>query len=132
MASVSFTAVVVTLAKDQTQSAWFDYVTGLQASPQMQISSQVYADGQPRMSWSEGYQTKLSCTVLAVTPAQRTLLELPESRGGWLGETVIVRDDRGRKFSAYFDPPTQITEHQYNGECDVQLTFTEVRYIDTQ
>ena len=131
MASVQFTAVVITLAKDQGQCAWFEFASSLQVQPQMQISSAVYADGQPRMSWSEGYQTKLSCTLSAVTADQRVLLELPASRGGWLGETVIVRDDRGRKFSAYFDPP-QITEHQYNGECDIAVTFTEVRYIDTQ
>ena len=128
MAKLTLDRIWVTLAADapagQPQSMAFRYVSSLSSTPQFTVSSQVYADGKPRMSWVDEYQTKLPVTLLCVTPADRNRLEFPASMGGWLGEPVWVRDDRGRKFSGYIESPQSINEHLYNGECDVQVTFT--------
>ena len=55
----------------------------------------------------------------------------PRATIEWLedhtGETVLVRDDRGRKFyGSYFQPAT--AEHPYNTEGDVTVSFTEVSF----
>lgn len=128
MASVTLGALWLNLRSDDSQAMSFQYVTALGSQPGMQISSATYADGNARMSWTDGYQAKLSVTLVAIAQGDRQRLELNAAQGGWLGELVWVRDDRGRLFCGYWDPP-QVTEHQYNAECDVQLTLTQV-YAD--
>lgn len=128
MASVTLTEVWLNLKTDDSQTRSFAYVSSFTSQPAMAISSAVYADGNARMSWVIGYQAKVTVTLLAVSGTDRRLFEFPAAAGGWLGELVWFRDDRGRKFCGYFDPP-QITEHGYNSECDVQLAFTQV-FVD--
>lgn len=128
MATVTLTAIWFNLASNPSRRLVLPYAT-LSVQPDINVDSIVYAGGNVRKVTQPGYQTKLSIDAQAVTAAQRQLLELPPSQGGWLGETVAVRDHRGRKYHGWWDPP-RIDEHRYNSECDVQLTFTSVTWSE--
>lgn len=134
MASVILSALVINLASDvDAEPLTFRFGSGVTSAPSITISSSVYSGGNVRKTRQPGYQAKLSATVQAVTPAQRVLLEYSSDdpfTPGWLGETCCIRDFRGRKFYGYWDAPS-IAEHGYNGECDVQLTFTQISYSET-
>lgn len=110
---------------DSSTARSFQFVGSLQSQPQMQVSSRVYADGRARLSYVLGRQAQLQVTLRAVSEDDRVLFEFDQPAGGWLGRKVWFRDDRGRKLAGFWAPP-QIIEHQYNAECDISLTITEV------
>lgn len=132
MATTTLETLWINLASDLSQFLTFPYMTALGSQPTIQISSDPYAGGNIRKTRQKGYKASLSVTLQAVTPAQRVLLEFDADNGGWLGETVCVRDDRGRKFYGYWgDSPPQITEYPTTDECDVTLTFTQITHSET-
>lgn len=128
MASVTLTGIWVSLAADPSQSLFLPYGKGLQAQPSNRVATVVAADGTVFKTRQPGYQAKLTGNAQAVTPQQRDQLEYP-APAGWLGETVCIRDHRGRKFYGYWDPP-QIAEHDYNDECDVSFTFNQITWVE--
>lgn len=102
-------------------------MSALGSQPQKQITTAVYADGNARASSMKGRAAQVTATLLDVEQGDRELLEYDadSSPAGWLGEKVWVRDDRSRRFAAVFSNP-QITEHGYDGLCDIILTFNQV------
>lgn len=84
----------------------------------------LYANGVLRYISTPGEQKVLTVTLPACTPTQMT----------WLYQhlapvTLLVRNDRGRRFWAmYFTYTT--TEHQYDANTDVALTLTETTFTD--
>ncbi len=129
MASVSFDSIVFNLAADLSQTLTFAAGSSYQPKPSNTVSSDVYAAGNSRRTRSPGWQYGFAVNLQAVTPAQRALLELPAELGGWLGETVCFRDYQGRKHYGFWDAP-QISEHSYNRECDVSLSFTSITWTE--
>jgi hypothetical protein len=125
MASVTLTRLWLNLASDPSRSWSFAYITGLQSQPAIGASSAPYAAGNYRMSGTPGRQSQLPVTLTAVSRYDRYALEFELPK-----QLLCVRDDRGRKFYGYYSNP-QATEHLYNDECDMTLTFLEVAYSET-
>lgn len=120
IAVVYVTNLWLSLAADLTQLQTFPYLSANSSAPKIQVSTKLYAGGNYRVVRQRGRQSTQQFTLLCCTAAQRQLIEFD-----WLGELLVVRDDRGRKyFGVYADP--QVTEHPYNDECDITITMQEI------
>lgn len=124
MATVTLDTLWLNLVSDLSQCWSFPLMSGLQSQPASNVTSRQYAGGNTRMVTVKGRQSVLPVTLLALDAADRQTIEFD-----LLGVLLCVRDDRGRKFYGYYTNP-QVTEHQYDDECDVTVTFTEVTYSE--
>lgn len=124
----TITVVLSTLwindARDLTQVESFPYLSALASAPTVGVTTTLYAGGNYRMLTTPGPQATLAVTLTAVTPSQRSRLEVD-----WLGAPLVVRDDRGRRFWCSYSS-LQITEHQYDDECAVTLNLVGFSYSD--
>lgn len=118
--TVNLTALWINLASDLSQAWSFDLVTSLQMQPVVNTAARRYAGGNYRMFTTPGRQAVMPVTIRALDADQRTLLEVTLP-----GVLLCVRDNTGRKFYGFYANP-QITEHTYNDECDITLTFQQV------
>jgi hypothetical protein len=123
MASLTLATVWVSLASDLTQAVVLDTMTGLTSTPQNAGQVRRYASGRTRAVVPAGVPNQFQVSTAASGRATITWLE------SHTGQMVLVRDDRGRKFYAtYFQPAT--SEHAYNGDGDVTLTFSELTHSE--
>lgn len=83
----------------------------------------LYANGNLRAVNPVGSQRMLTATLPACTPTQMIWLV------GHKALTLLVRDDRGRRFWAQYFGYTA-NEHQYDLNTDVSLVLTELTYSD--
>lgn len=124
MASVTLASLWLNRVSDLTDSIVLSTMTGLTSTPQNAGAVRRYANGRMRIVTQAGVPNQFQVTTVASPRATIQWLE------GHTGQTVLVRDDRGRKFYAtYFQPAT--AEHAYNGEGDVTFTLSEVTYSES-
>lgn len=119
MVSVAITKLWLNLASDTSQSWSFDTVTGLQASPTAQSTQEIDGDGTVNTLTTPGVPKSFAVTLAGCSAVDRQTIEFD-----LLNVPVWVRDDRSRKFAGSYSTPV-ITEHQYNDECDIALTFLQ-------
>lgn len=117
---VKLTTLWLGLVSDPAQARSFPYLSAASSQPKVQATARLYAGGNTRMVRRRGRQSGQQFTLLGCDAAQRQLIEFD-----WLGQLLAVRDDRGRKYFGFYVDP-QITEHAYNGDCDISITVTEV------
>jgi hypothetical protein len=123
MASVTLTTVWLNLVSNLGNAIELDTMTGLTSTPQNPGTVRRYASGRTRAIAQAGVPNQFQVTTAATSRATIVWLE------SHTGQTVLVRDDRGRKFYAtYFQPAT--AEHAYNGDGDVTVTFSELSYSE--
>lgn len=118
MASVSSPKLWINLASDPSQSWSFEYITGIQSQPTVPgVTQTIDAAGNVGATTAPGQTLTYPVTLVACDAERRYALEvlLP-------GKTIWVRDGNGRKFGAVYTT-VQITEHMYNLECDIAVTF---------
>jgi hypothetical protein len=124
MASLSLATVWLYPVSAPTDVTVLSTMSSLAAAPQAAGSTRRYASGRFRTVTQAGIQEQL--TVAAVA-CDRTQINWLRSH---IGVTLLVRDDRGRKFyGAYFNPA--VTEHPYDANGDVTLTITEVTFSES-
>lgn len=122
--TVTLSTLWLSDARDLTQVESFPYLSALGSTPTVGVTSTLYAAGNTRMLTTPGRQSNLAVTLLACTADQRQRIEFD-----WLGVPLVVRDDRARRFWAYYNS-VQVTEHQYDDECDITLTLIEFSHTD--
>jgi hypothetical protein len=120
MATVTLQTLWLNLASDPSQSWSFPLLASLTSSPSIDIQTQQTADGSFRASTTPGRQGSVQCTVRCADSTQRQALEVT-----LLGELLCIRDNVGRKFYGMIDSKPSISEHAYNDQCDISLSFTE-------
>lgn len=88
-----------------------------------QVPIRLYAGGNLRAISQPGAQRVLAPTLYACTPLQEAWFYAHQ------GLTLLVRDDRGRRFYAqYFT--YQSAPHQFDGNTDITLSLTELTGSD--
>lgn len=123
MASIALSTVWLQSVADFTDSVSLTTMSKLTSAPQGAGVVRRYGSGRFRAVTQAGIGQQFSITALACSRAQIVWLE------GHIGETLLVRDDRGRKFyGVYFNPSSD--EHPYDDEGDVALTINEVTYTE--
>ena len=80
-----------------------------------------------------GGRLRLVTTAGVARTATVTLPECSRDQINWLqtyvGNTVLIRDDRGRKiWGTYLKP--RVSENQHNGSGDVSLVINEITYTE--
>ena len=116
-------------------TVWINLASTLsnyQSFPQMStLSVDTNQPGQVRTY--AGGRLRLVTTAGVARTAAVTLAECTRDQINWLqsvvGQTVLVRDDRGRKIWGTFLTP-KVTENQHNGNGDVTLTINEITYSE--
>lgn len=121
MASITIVGEIwLNLASDPSRAWNFQYLTGLQASPQAQASQEIDADGTVNTTTTPGVPKTYAVTLVAVDAMGRQALE-----HDLLNVPLWFRDDRGRKDAVTYSSCT-VTEHPYNDECDIAVTFNVI------
>jgi hypothetical protein len=87
--------------------------------------TQLYSDGSIRAITQPGYQKSYAVTLYGCTLAQVAWIDLQCSSQS----TLLVRDDRGRRFYAQFYSYAA-AEHSYDLNTDVTITFYQVSGTD--
>lgn len=123
MAAVTLRTLWLNDADDLSDFQAFPLMNGLSLSPQQDVTIGKYAGGRLRVSRMPGTAQQASVTLPTCTPDQREWVEAK------IGALLCVRDDRGRKFYAVYANP-QITEHPYDGNCDITLTLSEATHSE--
>lgn len=104
---------------DQADAKNFHYMTSLSRNKQVSGRVEKYGEGRLRAYVEEGATKQWSVSIYGISPEEKEWLE------DRIGEQFIVRDDRGNRiFAVYFG--VDITEHSYNKDGSLPLTFSEV------
>ncbi len=96
---------------------------GKQLSRSMKGEVRQYAGGRQRSIVSKGIKGSFSFNLEDVTQTQLDKLE------SWLGQTVVVRDTRGRRFFGVLFDYT-VTDRHNPTYYSVSLTLNEVTYTE--
>lgn len=119
MASIALTRTWVTLATDLTTSVQVD-ASDRSRTQSIQGEIRVYGGGRLRFAGQAGQQATVPLTFRT---NDRTLID---TLTGWIGETVLIRDPRGRAEWCVF---TSIAEQDLtSGWTEVQISFERVTY----
>ena len=119
MATLILDRVWVTLV--ETGVSVSAYSSDRSRSAGMEGTVQRFAGGRQRAITSVGVRKEFSFKLRDLTETQIQTLE------GWLGQTVVVRDHRGRKHFGVFFGYTE-DERKVKTLYDVSLTLTNVTY----
>ena len=125
MATVTLTKLWLNLASDPSQYRSFEFITSIQSSPSAQTSQEIDADGSVNTISTPGIPKQYAVTLVACDAIDRQKIEVD-----WLDQPLCVRDDRGRKFYATYSS-CQVSEHSYNDQCDISLTFNLISVSET-
>ena len=122
-ASVTLSTVWINLASTLSNYQSFPLMSALEVDTNQPGEVRTYAGGRLRLVTTAG----------VARTATLTLPECSRDQINWLqsvvGQTVLVRDDRGRKIWVTFLSP-KVSENQYNTTGDVTLTINEITYVE--
>ena len=122
-ASVTLSTVWINLASTLSNYQAFPLMSALQVDTNQPGEVRTYAGGRLRLVTTAG----------VARTATVTLLECSRDQINWLqsvvGQTVLVRDDRGRKIWGTFLQP-KVAENQYAQTGDVTLVINEITYVE--
>lgn len=123
MVHVNLHTLWLNVVADPSVRMRFDYMSALTVTTAQPGEVRRYASGRLRSVRQVGRTRAVAATLPG--------LELEQVR--WLeryqGETVCVRDDRGRKlWGVYYSLPVE--EHQYNDGASVSLSLSEVTRVE--
>ena len=122
-ASVTLSTVWINLASTLSNYQSFPLMSALEVDTNQPGEVRTYAGGRLRLVTTAG----------VARTATLTLPECSRDQINWLqsvvGQTVLVRDDRGRKIWGTFLSP-KVSENQYNTTGDVTLTINEITYVE--
>src|SRR5690349_4838281 len=120
MASITLTQTYINLVSSGALVAAYT-ARGRQRAYQGTGSTEPFAGGRFRSISTEGVAGSQVFTLRDVTDAQLDTLI------SWIGETVLVRDFRGRRmFGTYYN--ISYSDRMKAGVYDVQITLNEVTY----
>lgn len=123
MVHINLHTLWVNRVADPSVRQVFPYMSALTVTTNHSGEVRRYASGRLRAVQLAGRTRTVSATLPACTREQVLWLER------YQGESVCLRDDRGRKlWGVYFALP--VVEHQYNEEADVTLEFSEVSVVE--
>ena len=121
--SVTLSTVWINLASTLSNYQSFPLMSALEVDTNQPGEVRTYAGGRLRLVTTAG----------VARTATLTLPECSRDQINWLqsvvGQTVLVRDDRGRKIWGTFLSP-KVSENQYNTTGDVTLTINEITYVE--
>lgn len=101
----------------------FPMMSALQVTTSQTGDVRRYASGRLRSVRQAGKTRAISATLPSCSREQIAWLEK------YQGETLCIRDDRGRKlWGVYYSLP--VDEHHYNIEGDVSLALSEVSKVE--
>jgi predicted 3-demethylubiquinone-9 3-methyltransferase (glyoxalase superfamily) len=121
MSGVVLRTVWLNLAADPAQAMAFPFMSSLSVNTEQQGEVRQLANGRRRVVRRAGKGRSVELSLPNCTREQVAWLE------DRLGQTMCIRDDRGRKlFGAYF--ALAVSEHRYNSEADVSVTCSEVSH----
>jgi len=122
-ASVTLTTVWINLASSPSNYQSFPLMSGLEVDTNQPGEVRTYAGGRLRLVTTAG----------VARTATLTLPECSRDQINWLqtyvGQTVLVRDDRGRKIWGTFLQP-KVNENQYAQTGDVTVVINEITYTE--
>ena len=116
--AVTLSTVWINLASTLSNYQSFPQMSTLSVDTNQPGQVRTYAGGRLRLVTTAGV-----ARTAAVTRDQINWLQ------SVVGQTVLVRDDRGRKIWGTFLTP-KVTENQHNGNGDVTLTINEITYSE--
>lgn len=123
MVHVNLHTLWLNVVADPSQRQHFPVMSALQVTTSQPGEVRRYASGRLRSVRQAGRTRAISATLPACDLDQVRWLER------YQGETVCVRDDRGRKlFAVYYALP--VDEHFYNDGADITLTLSEVTRVE--
>jgi hypothetical protein len=134
MATVTLATLWLNVVGDLDNYQSFPLMTGLTDTPTVPWAgstsatagqTQLYSDGSIRAITQPGYQKSYAVTLYGCTLAQVAWIDLQCSSQS----TLLVRDDRGRRFYAQFYSYAA-AEHSYDLNTDVTITFYQVSGTD--
>jgi hypothetical protein len=122
-ASVTLSTVWINLASTLSNYQSFDQMSALQVDTNQPGEVRTYAGGRLRLVTTAGVARTATITIQEATRDQINWLQT------YVGQTVLVRDDRGRKIWGTFLTP-KVTENQHNGNGDVTIVVNEITYVE--
>lgn len=123
MVHVALHTLWLNLVSDPSQRQHFDLMNAMQVTTTQLGEVRRYASGRQRSVRQAGRTRAITATLPACSVEQIKWLQDNQ------GETLCIRDDRGRKlWGVYYSLP--VDEHRYNGEADVTLALSEVTRVE--